>query len=138
MDAISFLGGRMHFILAQQQDGSAGGAIAVVMMLIELAITVLFVASLWKAFVKAGEPGWAAIIPIYNAVILLKVVGKPIWWIVFLIIPCLIPIFHILTSVAAAKSFGKGAGFAIGLILLPIIFWPLLGFGDAKYVGATS
>ena len=98
-----------------------------------LAFIVLMIASLWKVFLKAGKPGWACIIPIYNVVVLLEIVGKPIWWIILYLIPLVNIIVIIIIYVALAKAFGKGVGFALGLIILPFIFYPILGFGDATY-----
>jgi len=103
-----------------------------------LAVAVALIASLWKVYAKAGQPGWAAIVPIYNCVILLKIVGKPIWWLILLLIPFVNFVILIIVYIALAKSFGKGAGFGIGLVLLGFIFFPILGFGDAKYLGPPS
>ena len=94
----------------------------------------LVIVGLWKIFVKAGEPGWAAIIPIYNLYIICKITAKPIWWLLLLIFcPPISFIFAILLTLALAKSFGKGVGFAIGMMLLPFVFYPILGFSDATY-----
>jgi hypothetical protein len=98
--------------------------------------TILIIAAWWKIFSKAGQPGWAAIIPIYNLYIWCKIVGRPAWWILLLLI-CF-PIFFIILSIDLAKSFGKGVGFAIGLILVSIIFFPILGFGSATYQGPSA
>ncbi len=117
------------------EGGSGGGIVALVMMLIWLAIAVLIIVAFWKVFTKAGEPGWAAIVPIYNLIVLLKIAGKPLWWIVLCIIPLVNLIPGIMVPIAIAEKFGKGIGFAIGLILLPFIFYPILGFGDARYRG---
>jgi hypothetical protein len=103
------------------------------LVVVWLAVLVLMIAATWKIFVKAGEPGWAAIIPIYNFIVLLKIAGKPLWWIILLFIPFVNLIILILVYVALARNFGKGAGFAIGLLLLPIIFFPLMAWGDAQY-----
>jgi len=93
----------------------------------------------WKVFEKAGKPGWASLIPIYNVIVLLEIVGKPLWWILPLILcPCINLILAILICVSLAKSFGQGAGFAIGLFLLPPIFTLILGFGDYRYVGPAG
>ena len=89
----------------------------------------------WKIFVKAGKPGWAAIIPIYNIIILLEIVGKPTWWIVLLFIPLVNIVIMIMIVHQLALSFGKEAGFTVGLILLGIVFYPILAFGSAKYLG---
>ena len=101
----------------------------------EVAVTVLIVASMWKIFSKAGQPGWAAIIPIYNFIVWCKIVGRPAWWVLLLLI-CF-PIFYIILCIDLAKSFGKGVGFAVGLILLSVIFFPILGFGSATYQGPS-
>lgn len=92
------------------------------------------VASQWKIFSKAGQPGWACLVPIYNIFVLLKIVGKPGWWFVLLLIPIVNFIILILMQVELAKAFGKDGGFAAGLILLPFVFLPMLAFGDAQYV----
>jgi len=98
-----------------------------------LALVVLVVAGMWKAFVKAGQPGWAVLIPIYNMYVLLKAAGKPGWWLLLMLIPIVGVVFAIIAVVAFAGRFGKGGGFAVGLIFLPFIFYPILGFGDAQY-----
>ena len=105
---------------------------------IELAIAVLMIASLWKVFSKAGQPGWASIVPIYNAYVLLKIAGKPGWWLLLFFIPFVNLVIAILAVVGLAKNFGKGGGYVIGLILLPIIFYPMLAFGDAQYQGEAA
>jgi len=102
----------------------------------EVAFIVLMLAAMWKIFAKAGQPGWAAIIPIYNWIVWCKIVGRPAWWVLLLLI-CF-PIFFIILSIDLAKSFGKGVGFAVGLILLSIIFFPILGFGNATYQGPAA
>lgn len=93
------------------------------------------IAAIWKVFTKAGKPGWAAIIPIYNLVVLLQIVGKPIWWIILMLIPIVNIIIQIIVTHQLSKSFGKDVGFTLGLIFLGFIFFPILGFGDAKYMG---
>src|SRR6266545_4236027 len=94
--------------------------------------------AMWKVFTKAGQPGWASIIPIYNLYIWCKIVGRPWWWILLMLIPFVNFIILIILCIDTAKSFGKGAGFGIGLALLGIIFWPILGFGSAQYQGAAA
>lgn len=128
------------FLLAQamsdQQYGHEGPGI--LPNLFALLIVAVVFGSLWKIFTKAGEPGWAAIVPIYNAIIILKIVGRPIWWIALLLIPCVGWIVGIIVAVDLAKAFGKSVGFAVGMILLPIVFYPMLAFGDAQYGGKKT
>lgn len=93
------------------------------------------IASMWTIFSKAGKPGWAAIVPIYNFIVLLEIVGKPWWWLLLMLIPIVNLVILIIVYHKLSLSFGKGAGFTVGLILLGIIFLPILAFGDAKYVG---
>jgi len=108
-------------------------ALGMGMLIFILVGALLMVASLWKIFTKAGQPGWAAIVPIYNMIVMLKVAGKPTWWVLLFFIPLVSLIMSILVTLALVGKFGKGAGYAVGIILLPIIFLPMLAFGDAKY-----
>ena len=92
------------------------------------------IASMWKVVEKAGGPGVSQIVPIWNLIELLRIAGKPLWWIVLLLlIPVVNIVLLILTYHAISKAFGKEAGFTVGLVLLPFIFWPILGFGKATY-----
>ena len=112
--------------------------IATFILLFELAIVFFIIAAIWRVFAKAGQPGWAAIIPIYNAYILLKIAGKPGWWLLLFFIPLVNIIFAVIVAIEVAKAFGKGTGFGLGLAFLGFIFYPILGFGDAAYQGSAS
>jgi len=98
------------------------------------AIGIFLIVCQWKVYAKAGKPGWASLIPIYNIVVLLEIVRKPIWWLVLMLIPVVNVVIAILIMIELAKVFGKDGGFTVGLILLPIVFYPILAFGDAKYI----
>ena len=113
--------------------GSSGEGGGIIIPIIQLIVTIIAIAGMWKTFVKAGKPGWAAIIPIYNIIVLLQIIGKPLWWIILLIIPFVNIVMLIIMNVNLAKVFDRGIGFAIGLIVLPMIFLPILGFGSATY-----
>jgi hypothetical protein len=104
-------------------------------MVIILAIVVFMIAAMWKIFVKAGREGWEAIVPIYNMYVLLKIVGKPGWWLILMLIPIVNYVFVIWTYNMLSKSFGKDEGFTAGLVLLGVVFLPILGFGPAQYLG---
>jgi uncharacterized membrane protein YhaH (DUF805 family) len=119
--------------MTDEAAGAAAAGLGIGITIVYLIILVLVIAGMWKTFVKAGKPGWAAIIPIYNLIVLLEIAGRPLWWIILLIIPFVNFIVLILVNIDIARKFGKGVGFAIGMLILPFIFWPMLGFGDATY-----
>ncbi len=127
----------MHLIAQTYYNGTtttAGqGAALAVFFLIFAGITIIYVASMWKIFTKAGEPGWYAIVPILNVITLLKIAGRPWWWILLAFIPFAGWIVLIIVGVDLAAAFGKGAGFGVGLAILGFIFYPILAFGDATY-----
>lgn len=118
---------------ASAAAGGAGGAIG---GLFGLIVGLLLVISMWKVFAKAGQPGWAAIVPIYNYIVWCKIVGRPAWWVLLLLLCA--PIFGIILCIDMAKSFGKGVGFALGMVFLLPVFWPILGFGSATYQGPSA
>lgn len=103
------------------------------LFIIYFAVIMLLIASQWGIYSKAGKPGWACLIPIYNIIVLLEIVGKPWWWLFLMMIPLLNIIIIFWTHNLLSKSFGKSEGFTVGLIFLPLIFFPILGFGEPKY-----
>lgn len=125
-------------LLAQVEYNTQGEPPSPVSMIIGLLIALLIIVAMWKVFTKAGQPGWASIIPIYNLYIWCKIVGRPWWWILLMLIPFVNFIVAIILSIDLAKSFGKGVGFGLGLALLGFIFWPILGFGSAQYQGPAA
>ncbi|GAB2696350.1 DUF5684 domain-containing protein [Mucilaginibacter koreensis] len=120
--------------------GSSAAAAGIIgaLMIPLLVLSVIMIISYWKIFTKAGKPGWAAIIPIYNLIVLLEIVGKPAWWFLLFIIPCVNIIFLVWTFNLLSKSFGQSEGFTIGLLLLGIVFFPLLAFGNYPYLGPAG
>lgn len=108
---------------------------AVIWILLCLAIATIVIIGQWKAFEKAGQPGWACLIPVYNMYILLKIGGKPWWWLLLFLIPIVDIVYAIWAVNMVSKSFGKDEGFTVGLIFLGFIFWPILGYGNAVYKG---
>jgi hypothetical protein len=124
-------------LLAQESQGGGCGAGACFGFLVYLAIIVLMIAGWWKTFVKAGQPGWAAIIPIYNVYVLCQVAGRPGWWVILLFVPVANIVILILLSLDVARAFRQRTGFAIGLLLLPFVFYAILGFGSARYQGPS-
>jgi hypothetical protein len=114
-------------------DSGGLGAMGIVFGVVYLAIAILVIAALWKVFTKAGQPGWACLVPIYNILVLLKITGKPAWWIILFFVPIANLVIAIIVAIALAEKFGKGAGYGIGLAFLPVVFYPMLGFGSATY-----
>ena len=134
------------------QVDSGFGILFVIYMLFVVAVYVITVIGLWKMYVKAGRPGWAAIIPVYNWWVWVEIIERPRWWFWVLVGSVLlswVPIVGIVLSIAMfvlyqlgcldmAKRFGQGTGYGIGLWLLPFVFAPILGFGSARFQGSGS
>ncbi|MCG1003534.1 MULTISPECIES: DUF5684 domain-containing protein [Halobacterium] len=122
------------FLLPLQS--SAGDAIGgLFALLFALVVLVAVVGGTWMTFSKAGEPGWAAIIPIYNLYVMLKIGGNEWWWLLLFLVPIVNIFVAVKMFVDIARSFGFGVLFGIGLWLLPVVFFPVLGFGDYEYHG---
>lgn len=102
-------------------------------LLVSLVTLVVTLVSMWMIFEKAGRKGWESIIPIYNILILIKIIGKPWWWIILFLIPIVNIVFAVWAINLLSKAFGQSALFTLGLILLPYIFYPILAFGDYSY-----
>ena len=127
------------FAVAQGGDDVGWeGVIWAIFLLVYLAFLAFYLFVGWKIFEKANQPGWAVIIPIYNWVVMMQIIGRPTWWVVLLFVPLVNMIIGIICLVDFAKSFGKGIGFAMGLLFLGFIFAPMLAFGDAKYQGPVA
>ncbi len=102
-------------------------------MILYWLVVILVIVSMWVIFTKAKKPGWASIIPIYNIIVLLEIVGKPWWWLILMLIPVVNIVILIIVIHKLSEAFGQGVGFTIGLILLGFIFLPLLAFGKYNY-----
>lgn len=132
----------MGLLLQSAGDtASAGGLLALggTFFLVMMAIAVVFIIAMWKVFTKAGQPGWAALVPIYNAYILVKIAGKPAWWLVMFFIPLANFVVVILLSIAIAKAFGRSGAFGFFMLfLLAGIGYLILGFGSDRYMGTAA
>lgn len=107
--------------------------------LLILGMIVLLFASMWKLYEMAGKPGWSAIVPIYNQLVMLEIVGKPWWWLLLMLIPYVGAIWGIWSLNLFLKSFGKTEGYTIACIFLPFIFLPLLAFNkDTQFIGLNG
>jgi len=126
------------FPLLAQNDDAAGALGALCGLVCNCAIILVFVvpaiAGMWKTFEKAGQPGWAAIVPFYNMYVLtVEIARKEILWFILMFVPCINIVAMILVCIDVAKNFGKGPGFGVGLALLSPVFFCLLGFSDARF-----
>ncbi len=118
---------------------AAASGFVLIFLLFVLAILVFAIVAMWKVFVKAGKPGWAAIVPIYNSYVLLEVVGRPAWWLVLMLVPYVNIVVYLLVAIDLAKSFGKSTGFGVGALwIFAPIGYAILGFGDAQYQGPSA
>jgi len=139
--AWSLLGGIGSTVLQSGAGGTTGGGglLAVLGLLffaVPMVLALISVAGMWKTFSKAGQPGWAAIIPIYNIYVLVaEIAERDIVWVLLSIF---IPFAIVIPMIDIAEKFGKGTGYGIGLAFLGFIFFPLLGFGDAQYRGSGT
>jgi hypothetical protein len=126
-------------ILFQQDiDEQMAMIVSIIGGVIGLVIGIVELIAMWKIFTKAGKPGWAVLIPIYNLYVMLEIVGRPWWYLLLFLVPLVNVVIAIILVFDLAKSFGKGAGFGIGLLLLGPIFIIILGFGKAQYVGPAA
>ena len=111
-------------------ESGGGSGLSVIIM---LAIAVIAIVAHWKIFTKAGQKGWTSIIPILNLLVLMKIVKRPLWWVVLMFIPIVNIVILVIVLIDLAKAFGHGVGFALGLIFLGFIFALILGFGKSTY-----
>lgn len=114
------------------------GPAAIVAFVGVLAFVVVIIAARWKVYTKAGKPGWHSLVPILKSLTLLRIAGKPGWWFFMFLIPFVNFVFLIRTYAALARVFGRGTGFAVGLVLLSPVFLPILAFGSSRYQGTGT
>lgn len=113
-----------------------GAGFGLLFFLATISIWLLGIIAFWRVFTKAGKPGWASIIPIYNLYVLLKIVGKPGWWVILYLIPLVNIVVHIIVAIDTARVFGKSTTFGVvGLWMFSLIGYAILGFGSARYLG---
>ena len=98
----------------------------------------LIIIAMWVVFEKAGHSGVKSIIPIYNFYVLMQISGKPGWWCFLLLVPVVGFAIQLLAMLSLADKFQRSAAFGVGLLLLPMFFFPLLAFGGSKYGGTPE
>ncbi len=113
---------------AAAAGGSAFGAI------FGLVFAVIAIVAMYKIFIKAGEPGWAAIVPLYNTYTLVKIAGLNPLLFLLLLVPIVNVVFAIYVMIKLGETFGKTAGWSvIFLVILSFIGMLMLGFGNETY-----
>jgi ABC-type sulfate transport system permease subunit len=125
----------------ENYDPQSAGIVALffgILLIPMFIVWLISVIGMWKVYEKAGKPGWASIIPIYNIIVMLEIIGKPTIWLLLLLIPCVNIFFGIKMINLLSKSYGQSEGFTVGLIFLPFIFYPILGFGNYRYLGPAG
>lgn len=152
--------GALEQAMMQMQYGPMGGGVDAGMMqmmaglwagvtiVLAILLLVLIVVPLCKMFTKMGNNWYEALINGHNAYVLITKAGKPGWWfflfflgVVLMVIPLIgwvagiiiMAFVHFSISIGLAKKFGKSTGFGVGMAILPFIFFPILGYGSAKY-----
>ena len=109
-------------------------ALGLMLVVYLVVVTLLFIVPIWKLYEKAGQPGWAVLVPFYNIIIWLRIIGKPWWWLLLMMIPYVGIIWSIWSINLLVKRFGKSEGYTVGVIFLGFIFLPMLGYGSSKYI----
>jgi hypothetical protein len=106
----------------------------ILILFASLILSILNIMVLWVIYDKAGQTGWACLVPIYNIIVLLKICERPAWWILLLMIPFVNLFATFILQIDLARVFGKRIGFAAGLIFFNLIFMAILAYGDAEYL----
>src|SRR5438034_7855705 len=112
----------LAMMLSQDSSAPVSAAGAGTIGIVYVVVIVVMIAAVWKIFTKAGQPGWASIVPIYNFIVMLRIAGKPAWWFLLMFIPVVNFVVLIIVLLSFARNFGKGGGFAMGLLFLAPIF----------------
>ena len=126
----------MRSLLGQTASGSgdaAGALVVMVALLFYFAVIAFYVVVGWKIFAKAGRPGWAVIVPIYNAIVFIRMAGRPAWWFLLFLIPVVNIAITFIVYIDFCRKFGKGTGFAVLTVFFGAITLPILAFGSAQY-----
>ncbi len=126
------------FVSFADAYGDSGGGVSPIVWILYIIVIALFIVAYWRIFTKAGQPGWASIIPIYNIIVWLRIIGRPWWWIFLLFIPIVNIVIEIMMIHELSKSYGHGVGFTLGLIFLSPIFILILAFGGSRYIGPAG
>jgi hypothetical protein len=105
----------------------------IILALASLGAVVVAMAGTWRVYEKAGQPGWASLVPIYNIIVLLRIAGERWWCILLFMIPGVNAAVYLLLCIDVARQFGKSFLFGLGLCWAGALFFPILGFGSAQY-----
>ncbi len=133
------ISGIASLLLQQDANRVMAALLGSTMLMVFLAMLVVVIVGMWKVFAKAGQPGWAILIPFYNLYVLLQIAGRPGWWLLLYFIPLVNIAIAVIVAMDIAKAFGQSAVFGIILLfLLSGIGYLILGFGSARYIGPQT
>jgi hypothetical protein len=122
-------------------SSSLSGGVVALIILLSLAVAAICIASMWVLYKRAGRPGWASIVPLYNVWVLFELTGFPGWLAILMLVPFVnfvVGIIEIVAIVKFVQLFGKGVGFGILTIFFPFVMLPILAFGKAQYQGPAA
>lgn len=119
-------------------ENSYGSGFGIFTWFLYIVAVIFYLYCFWRIFEKAGKPGWAAIIPIYQTIVQLEILGRPWWWLLLMFVPIVNVVIGIMIIFDLAKVYGKGTGFGFGLLFLSFIFIPILAFDNSKYLGPIT
>ena len=128
-----------HLFASVYSTQTTDAGLSAFLLIFPLGIVIYLLTCVWRVFAKAGQPGWAALIPIYNAYTLLKIVNRPGWWLLLFFIPGVNIVVNAIVQIELAKAFGKTTAFGvIGLFLFPYVGYAILAFDDSQYSRPTG
>jgi len=112
--------------------------VMILILVVELIAAAMSIMVMWTIYVRAGKPGWASIVPVYNMIVLLEIAGRPALWFFLMMIPVVNLAIWFMICMDLAVAFDRGIPFAAGLFLVPVVFFPLIAFGEPDYVGPAK
>lgn len=139
MDSATSVSTDLETLSTMGVDPNAMIVFLIVTWFVSMLVAVLMLVSMWKLYAKAGKPGWAAIVPVYNVIVMLEIVGRPLWWIFLFFIPLANFVAAIILMLDFAKAYGKSTGYGVLMLFFPVIMYPVLAFGkNTQYVGPVA
>jgi hypothetical protein len=123
-------------------DPAVAGILMVIIAIvfaISLALGAIMIISMWRLYTKAGRPGWASIVPFYNQIVMIKIIGRPLWWFAMMFVPFANIVFSVMIMLEFVKSYGKDTWFGVASLFFPYVIFPIMAFDkNIRYVGPAG